>query len=106
MTENRLSKYALAAGTTIAVTAAGSAHAGIVSSVGPVNVAAGDTEKLFNFGPGGFEAHNRLESMGRKISQGEWNEFCTRHRFLQCEQCRRRLDHQLFLHREYGPGAG
>jgi hypothetical protein len=58
MTEDRLSKYALAAGTTIAVAAAGSAHAGIVSSVGPVNVAEGDNEVLFNFGLGGIRVGN------------------------------------------------
>ena len=59
MTENRLSKYALAAGTTIAAAAAGSAHAGIVSSTGSVNVASGATESLFDFGPGAMVAQNR-----------------------------------------------
>ena len=58
MTENRLSKYALTAGTTIAAAAAGSAHAGIVSSTGPVNVAEGDNEVLFNFGLGGIRVGN------------------------------------------------
>jgi hypothetical protein len=58
MTENRLSKYALTAGTTIAAAAAGSAHAGIVSSVGSVNVTPGDDLSLFDFGPGGMNVGN------------------------------------------------
>ena len=60
MTENRLSKYALTAGTTIAVSAVGSAHAGIVSSTGPVTVAADDGLSLFDFGPGGIRVGNEV----------------------------------------------
>ena len=58
MTENRLRKYALTAGTTIAVSAVGSAHAGIVSSTGPVTVAADDSQSLFDFGPSGIRVSN------------------------------------------------
>ena len=60
MTGNRLSKYALTAGTTIAVSAVGSAHAGIVSSTGPVSVAADDNLSLFNFGSGGIRVVNQV----------------------------------------------
>ena len=50
MAENRLRKYALTAGTTIAVSGIGSAHAGIVSSTGPVIVELNDPrEVLFTF---------------------------------------------------------
>lgn len=61
MTENRLRKYTMTVGTTIAAAAAGSAHAGIVSSVSSVNVTI-DTELLFNFGPGGMAAQNVAKS--------------------------------------------
>ena len=59
MTENRLRKYALTAGTSIAVSAVGSAHAGIVSSTGPVTVAAGDDVSLFDFESGGINVSNK-----------------------------------------------
>lgn len=66
MIEDRLRKYTMTIGTTIAAAAAGSAHAGIVSSVGPVTVAPNESETLFNFGGGGMVAQNR-------VSTSPWN---------------------------------